>query len=381
MIVDLSLDSITHSPFNSRLRYSSSSIEEMANSMAENGQLVTVKVRPLADEGGKYELIFGHRRFLAAKKLKWKTIRAEVISASDQEVLQQSLIENFEREGLTDYEKACIFETLNSRYEKTYEEIGKMLGISKQHVSSYISMLRLFAPSDLAENPELRNALFQISEHHARVVSRVDDKETRANLLLMAVKNKLSVRDLTNIVSHLRSWFPTHAVEGGGTSEEPTLSSAAIEDVSLGGDKEDIANVVLAKFKLAQKGDFDSFKKLYLVGSGFTLLPSYPPFQCFEDERALLRERDWFYKKFPGFLWKIEDLKTTMLGGRNALITLKVVYLSNDKTKRPISSFMGTMVLVKNDVSWKILHEHWSKIEKPVAKKSKQHKAEMKIQL
>jgi len=111
------------------------------------------------------------------------------------------------------------------------------------------------------------------------------------------------------------------------------------------------------------------------VGNGFTLLPSYPPYQCFEDERALLRERDWFYTKFPRFSWKIEDLKTTMLGTKNALITLRVEYLSNDRMKRLIRSFMGTMVLVKNEDSWKILHEHWSRIAGP----DRKHKSELKI--
>ena len=134
LIVDLPVNMIDHSPYNSRLKYSSTSIEEMANSMKSNGQLVTIKVRPNPTDNNRYELVFGHRRFLAAKKLGWKTIRAEVVDATNEDVLMQSLVENFEREGISDYEKALIFSTLNTKFNKTYEEIGKGLGISKQHV-------------------------------------------------------------------------------------------------------------------------------------------------------------------------------------------------------------------------------------------------------
>ena len=108
----------------------------MVNSMKSNGQLVTIKVRPNPTDNNRYESVFGHRRFLAAKKLGWKTIRAEIVEATNEDVLMQSLVENFEREGISDYEKALIFSTLNTKFNKTYEEIGKNLGISKQHVGS-----------------------------------------------------------------------------------------------------------------------------------------------------------------------------------------------------------------------------------------------------
>jgi ParB family chromosome partitioning protein len=298
MIKEIPLDSIKHSPFSSRLSYSPTSIDEMANSMAVNGQLVTVKVRPINElrkgEGkdSEYELIFGYRRFLAAKKLGWKTIRAEIVHADDEETLRQSLVENFEREELSDYEKACIFETLNTRYNKTYDDIGRIVGISKQQVSSYIGMLRLFDASDLASDSELRNGMLQITEHHARILSRVGDKRTRADLVRMIIKDKLSVRDLTHVVSRLRSWFSSDDYQSSERRAEAISNFALSMNSHVSdNDQEAIIDVVFKKFQLAEKGDFESFKNLYLVGSGFTLFPSYPPFDRFEDELALLRER------------------------------------------------------------------------------------------
>ncbi len=112
------------------------------------------------------------------------------MEATNEDVLMQSLVENFEREGISDYEKALIFSTLNTKFNKTYEEIGKNLGISKQHVGSYISMLRLFDNTELAANPELADALHKMSEHHARVLSRVSDKKTRSDPLADGCKRQ-----------------------------------------------------------------------------------------------------------------------------------------------------------------------------------------------
>ena len=101
-----------------------------------------------------------------------------------------------------------------------------------------------------------------------------------------------------------------------------------------------------------------------LSDPGFTLFPSYPPFERVEDSRAISREREWFYDILPKFSWKIEDLKITVLG-RTALTTLRVNYFigkkENAERKRVVR---GTMVFVKRGDSWKILHEHWSRVQK-----------------
>ncbi|MGI0092100.1 MAG: nuclear transport factor 2 family protein, partial [Nitrososphaerales archaeon] len=237
------------------------------------------------------------------------------------------------------------------------------LGISKQHVGSYISMLRLFENSDLATNTELADALHQITEHHARILSRVGDKKTRADLMLMVTRQNLSVRDLANMISHLRSWFPASSQEGADDLEQQHVPTSNIESVDSTSDVENITHVVFDEFKLAQNGDFKGFKKLHL-GSGFTLFPSYPPFERFEDTRALSREREWFYSILPKYSWKIEDLKITVLG-RTALTTLKVKYFKNKKSADAKRLVRGTMVFVKRGDSWKILHEHWSRVQKP----------------
>ncbi len=336
--------------------------------MRTNGQLSLVKVRPSAKHEGHYELVFGHRRVIAARKLGWKTIRAEIVSISEEDMVSQSLVENFEREDLSDYEKALIFERMSKEFGKTYEQIGRMLGISKQHVSNYLAMLRLFDPAVLSSNPELLDSLRKISEHHARVLSRVNDLNTKMDLTRMIVKDNLTIKELTNIVGRLRSWF-TVGENSRSTSKsqnEEEFWSDGIEEGNKDRAQEDeieeIAKTVLNEFRLAHKGDFDSYKEMHLFGEGFSIYSAFPPFGRFEGGDALSKERQWFFEIAPKLTWKIRDLKIDVLG-EAALATLTVSY-SGTYLGDPLKmELRGSVVLAKRNISWKILHEHWSRLD------------------
>jgi ParB family transcriptional regulator, chromosome partitioning protein len=369
VLSELPLDSIKFNPYNSRSKYGQSEIVRLAHSLKVNGQLAVVKVRSDPAEEGKYQLVYGHRRVMAARQLEWKTIRAEIVEASEEQMIEQSLVENFEREGLSDYDKALIFERLNKEFGKTYDEIGRILGLSKQHVSNHIAMLRLFDPKDLAANPELLEALQQMSEHHARVLSRVDDTNTKIDLACMIAKDRLSVKDLTNIVGRLRSWFTSE-----GRTKRPAellkISGDSFQEFDSGrleqqreGDIEQITRVIVNEFKLAQSGDFETYRNMHLFGKGFSIYSAFPPFNRIEEQDALYKERDWFFRIAPKLSWKIKDLKINVLG-RTALGTLTVSYSGRYRGRPFKTDLRGTVVLTARREDWKILHEHWSRLEK-----------------
>ena len=367
MLLELPLASIESNPYNSRIKYSSTAVDRLAQSLRTNGQLSVVKVRPSTKHEGQYELVFGHRRVLAARKLGWKKIRAEIVNASQEEMINQSLVENFEHEDLSDYEKALIFERMNKEFGRTYEQIGKMLGISKQHVSNYMGMLRLFNPEVLSSKPEVLASIQQMSEHHARVLSRVDDLNTKSDLACMIAKDNLSVKELTNIVGRLRSWFTAverqpEVIEGGiggekiwfDDNKEIRRSSGQEDEI------EEVAKIVLNEFRFAHSGDFESYKDMHLFGKGFSIYSAFPPFGRFEGIEALSKERQWFYEIAPKLSWKIRDLKIDTLG-KAALATLTVSYSGKYLGDSLKMELRGTVVLTREELSWKILHEHWSR--------------------
>ncbi len=357
MALEIPIEEIALNPFNSRLRYANSNIQRIARSLDKQGQLVTVRVRMLSGKW-KYQLIFGHRRLLAAKHLGWKTIRAEVIDVDDQTALEQSLVENFEHEDLSDYEKAIIFRRINLEFHKTFEEIGKCVGINRQHVSNYISMLDLFDSEQIKSDPSLLEALYCITEHHARVLRRVDDPKTRLNLIRMVCNDKLSVRDLSNVVGHLRSWFKYRDNEAPVNEKDVRQ----LIEKNRNDEAEEIARVVTNEFELPRKGDYTSFEKMHLYEDGFSLFSSFPPFERVEENTALDKERDWFFRVAPKLSWQMRNFKVKFVENV-ALATLDVHYSGSIKGRSMNMRVRGTVVLVKRKKSWKILHEHWSGLQ------------------
>jgi len=250
MIIEVHVDDLVTNRYNSRFNYVNSTVERLADSMELHGQLLPLRVRP-TKTAGKYEVVFGHRRLLAAKKLGWKTVKAEVVDLSDEDALVDSLVENLERENLSDYEKAVIFERFNVEFGKTYEEIGKMVGLTKQAISNHVAMLKLFNAQYLVENPDLVPILHEITEHHARVLARAEDVNDRASLLRLTQKDKLSVRDLSNLVFHLRSWFHSDPKK-----ENESADDFKPADNGSGNPAErTISYVVKDKFTISERGD------------------------------------------------------------------------------------------------------------------------------
>jgi len=354
LIVDIPISLIDANPHNSRSLYDPISISRLADSLQRNGQLSVIVIRNHPKTSGRYQVVFGHRRLFAAKHLNWKTIRAEIVDIDEKGLGIHSLIENLDREGLSDFEKALTFEKLSKQFNLTYDEIGRAVGISRQHISNYLAMLRLFGPKDHSRNPEITHILNALTEHHARIISRVDDIDTRMDLARMAVRKNLSVRDLTNIIGHLRSWF----------NEPSSLKESNFEPISSTRqtkihEYEEVSKVIFSMFDLSRSGDFDSCEKMHLFGEGFSLYSAIPPLGRFEGEEAVSKEREWFYEIAPNLSWKFNDLKINFLG-KVSVATLTIQFFGGSSRRSNELRIRGTVVLVKKGAKWKILHEHWS---------------------
>jgi ParB family transcriptional regulator, chromosome partitioning protein len=363
--MEIPISQIDSNPFNSRYRYDQASIRRLADSFASGGQLVSARVRPHPTLSGKYQLVYGHRRFAAAKHLGLEKLRVEVAVLSDEQMLQESIIENLERETLSDYEKALSFHRLNKDFGKTYDQIGKLFGLSQQYISNLISMLKLFDPAQLQSDQALQDALFRITQRHARILAHIQDIGTRANFAKMVVNENWSPKDLSNVVSRLRTWCKSDgetrsSLEARGENESDLISR--FHNRRDSSEVVEVKSLILKEFRLANEGrDFESFRHIHLFDHGFTLYSCFPQIDKIEKKRAIERQKTWFYNVAPQLTWKIEDLIVRLLGDSAALATLRVRYRkrnhSEDLDQR------GTIVFVKVENEWKILHEHWSLLE------------------
>ncbi|MEM3404637.1 MAG: ParB/RepB/Spo0J family partition protein [Nitrososphaeria archaeon] len=182
-----------------------SSAIELLDSMQSVGQLAPIKVRPHPTKVGKYQLVYGHRRYAAALRLGWETIMAEVEDLDDEAMLQQAIVENIQRKDLTDYEKALLFERLHVEFNRTYDEIARLVGKSKQYVANHIAMLRLFDRRRLATDKELESLLSSLTEHHCRILARLPTQEERVMMAKLIIREKLCVRETDKLVGRIRN--------------------------------------------------------------------------------------------------------------------------------------------------------------------------------
>lgn len=346
-VQEIPIDLIDDNPFNSRMNYSEENLEAMKSSLAREGLLNAIKIRRMKD---RYQIVYGHRRMKAARALNWTRIMAEVCDISDEQMCQLSLIENVAREDLSDYEKAISFSRLKEQFGRTCEEIGKDLGLSKQHVSNYISMLDLFDETALSRDPSLRLALRQITEHHARILSRIEDERARIDALRLVVLEGFSVRDLERSIRHLRSWFPT---KRSGPLSRRNFRSARAKDIA------DINAVLLKEYTLPSTGDFKAFEKLHAFNREYSVFSAFPPMKRCESIEGLNKEKDWFQSVAPNFTIILRDV-VVRLYENVAIATFYLDFQSKfDAVRKPLR-IRGTLVLAYQRRKWRIVHGHFS---------------------
>jgi len=327
----------------------------MAESLSVQGQLSIVKVRPHPNKRGRYQLVFGHRRLAAARSLGWKTIKAEVVELTDEKMLEESLIENLERENISDFDKALVFQRLNRDFHKTYEEIAALIGTSKQNISNHIGMLDLFNSEEISNDPQLDQVAHSLSEHHARLLEGLQDRKERIALAKSVVNENMSVRELDHVISRLREWPPSNVVIGGlrpakSRRQDPT---AAVQRIT---------GIVMDYMRFAREGRWHDFMEMHLLKDGFTMYDDLPPHHLLSPREAYSKKREWVKVAAPKMTTIINALKVDVLKGA-ALVTLDVSYSGRLKGVHVVSRIRGTLVLVERRKSWKILHEHWSKMD------------------
>lgn len=171
-----------------RTTISPSGLEELKQSIKKQGVLEPVLVRPLAH--GTYELVAGERRWRAAQALGIKEVPAIIRQLTDQQMLEYSLIENIQREDLNPLEEARGYARLLDEFGYTQEDIASAVGKDRATVANLLRLLKL--------PPEVQHALAEgrISAGHAKILASIENPARQVELLRLAVKGKLSVREL-----------------------------------------------------------------------------------------------------------------------------------------------------------------------------------------
>jgi len=183
-------DDIIPNRYQPRKQFDRDKIEELAQSIRENGIIQPIVVR---SEGDKYEIIVGERRLLAAKRAKLDEIPAIVKDYSEQKLLELTLIENLQREDLNPIEEALAFQTILEKEKITQEELSKRIGKSRSYIANMMRILDL--PEEIRENVSRGT----ISVGQAKALLSVSDRDEMEALAKRILSEKLTVRQLERI--------------------------------------------------------------------------------------------------------------------------------------------------------------------------------------
>ena len=133
-------------PRNPRRNFSDAELDELAASIKQRGIIQPVVVRSVRGAKDAYEIIAGERRWRAAQRAALHEIPIVPFEASDSEALELAIIENVQRTDLNPLEEAGGYQALASEYGHSHEDIAKIVGKSRSHVTNTLRLLKLPEP-------------------------------------------------------------------------------------------------------------------------------------------------------------------------------------------------------------------------------------------
>ena len=158
---EISLDRIDPNATQARKHFPEKPMQELVDSIKQHGVIQPILVR---QNGTRFLIIAGERRYRAARKAGLTAIPAVVKSMAEQEYKEVSLIENLQRENLNALEEANGIKELMDDHGLTQDQIAQRLSKSRPYIAN---SLRLLGLCDLVKEMVIKN---ELSAGHARAL-------------------------------------------------------------------------------------------------------------------------------------------------------------------------------------------------------------------
>ena len=192
---EVEIDLIEPNNLQPRTRFDEKQLEELAQSVKENGIVQPILVRKI--NGGRYQIVAGERRWRAAQRAGLHNIPAVIRDVADDKMLELALIENIQRQELNAIEEAQAYKRLIDTLGLTQETVAQRVGRDRTFVTNYLRLLRL--PEDIQQLVEEN----QISMGHARALLGLDDFDKQRDLARAIVEKGLSVRETERTIKRI----------------------------------------------------------------------------------------------------------------------------------------------------------------------------------
>lgn len=232
-------------PRNPRKSFDDTELEDLTRSIQEKGIIQPILARTVPGVADLYEIIAGERRWRAAQKAGLHEVPIIAVEADDKQALELAIIENVQRADLNALEEAQGYQQLEEDYGYTQQELAKIIGKSRSHVTNTLRLLKL---PDRTRQLLAQGAL---SAGHARALLTIANADAIADKI---VAQGLSVRDVEKLAQHAQQ----SAGQPGGKS-----ASIAEKDADTRALEKSLSDSLGLSVSIAQRGDGGELRVRY----------------------------------------------------------------------------------------------------------------------
>ena len=179
-------------------------LAELSSSIKQNGVIQPIAVRPNKYEPGKFEIVAGERRWLAAQKAGLNEVPVVVLDIDDQKSLEIAIVENVQRQDLNIVEEARGYQRLIKEFAYDHKKISKFMSKSRSHISNTLRLLSL--PKDII-------GLMEEGKLTAGQVRPLIGMPNASEIAENIVKKKVTARNVESLVKRKKGGKNTKKID------------------------------------------------------------------------------------------------------------------------------------------------------------------------
>ena len=192
----VSIKDINGNKLQPRKHFDKGSLEELTNSIKQQGVIQPIVVRPDKSSEGKYEIVAGERRWLASQNAGLHEVPVVILNIDDVKSLEFAIVENVQRQDLNPIEEARGYQRLINDFNYNQEKLSKFIGKSRSYIANSLRLLSL--PEEVLSMVEQGN----LSAGHARSLIGLNNS---ADIAKKIIQKKLSVRQSEILVRQFKN--------------------------------------------------------------------------------------------------------------------------------------------------------------------------------
>ena len=230
------ISDIQKNPYQPRKEFSKEKIQELAQSIKENGLIQPIIVRQSPVIG--YEILAGERRYRASIEAGLSEVPVIIKKLSDQDMMVHSIIENLQREDLNPIEEAKAYQSLIEK-GYTHADIAAKMGKSRPYITNLVRLLTL--PDFILNEVEAG----KLSQAHARLLIQLSTDEQK-KLLYRIQTEDLSVRQVEHLLKEEKNKKKSKEKDHFIKEEEENLKKLLGLDVQISLQKKEAGKITIS---------------------------------------------------------------------------------------------------------------------------------------